>query len=129
MSVCNDAKNPELQCIDYNAVVKGCIACSRLSVVVLPCFSLSLALFFTCPQLPRAWNRSELYIMNNRPLVWGLEAGLPFRFGVNNADDFLLRSQNKIFSFFFFQNVYSNYSQWYQQYGAAYGHPHQTATQ
>lgn len=26
-------------------------------------------------------------------------------------------------------NAYSNYSQWYQQYGAAYGHPHQTATQ
>ncbi|XP_078351980.1 pre-mRNA-processing factor 39-like isoform X1 [Oculina patagonica] len=26
-------------------------------------------------------------------------------------------------------NAYSNYSQWYQQYGAAYGHHHQTATQ
>ena len=70
--------------------------------------------------------------MQRVTLFWGLKAGFSYWFHDNIAGAFLLGTQTKLmFSFVFYlhQNAYSNYSQWYQQYGAAYGHPHQTATQ
>ena len=45
--------------------------------------------------------------------------------GYHNYDPMIIMSS--CFSLLF-QNAYS-YSQWYQQYGAAYGHVHQAATQ
>ena len=63
-----------------------------------------------------------LYFLN---LCCPQELMVTLSLGKKNFNDLRVNLKH---CFSIFQNAYS-YSQWYQQYGAAYGHPHQTATQ